>query len=520
MNFWKKLKETGIAMAPIVLLVLIIHVFFHKFQAGELIRFFISSFLIAVGEVLFLSGTDNSIMPMGEMVGNQAGTIKHVSILIIFAFMFGLFATVAEPDVNVLGTEAVILGFKVSKTAFMFIIGAGVGLFIAFSLIRILSSFSYKAVVMIVLLLLFIVSSFVPNNLVAVAFDAGGATTGIVTSPFLLAITAGICKHRSRKSHSDNFGVIGITSLGPILAILILSLLGTTGAVHVNEAKLSILGESLMSSIMAIAPLMLVFYLFDLLFIKLPKKKKLALAFGSFVTFTGLFLFLFGINFGFLHMGEAVGEFLGTVSTPVFFVICLLVGFVITFTEPAIRVLGAQVEDITQGNVTRNGVTISIAIAMMVAVLLAGIKIIFNIPILYILIVGYGLICLLMFFTPKTFTAIAFDSGGVASGPMTASFVLPLMLGFAESTSAGAEGFGLIAIVSMMPILVLNILGIVYRIKIIESNKQRERIALRIAYAERAYSNMDKLEEEYSKRHANVEVLDEDEEETKEIILD
>ena len=344
MNFWKKFKETYLSIAPIVLLVLFVHVFFHAFEAKLLINFFISSVLIAIGEVLFLSGTDNSIMPMGEMVGNSAGTMKNLFVLIAFSVIFGVFATVAEPDVNVLAQEAMLLGIKVSKTVFMFIIGAGVGAFIALSLLRIVKSISYKAVIAACLFVCFAVAYFVPNSLMALAFDAGGATTGIVTSPFLLAVTAGITKNKSQKSHSDNFGVIGLTSLGPILAILILSLFGTTNGAVEQIAEISLLLDTFMSCLLAILPLLLVFYLFDAFFIKLPKRKKLGLAIGSLVTFSGLYLFLFGINFGFLAMGEEFGVFLGTCPVPVFMIICLFVGFVIAFTEPAVRVLGAQVD--------------------------------------------------------------------------------------------------------------------------------------------------------------------------------
>ena len=522
MEFLKKLRDTCLTMAPIVLIVLFVHVFFVRIDVDLLIRFLFSALLIAVGEVLFLSGTDNSIMPMGEMVGNSAGTMKHVGVLVFFAFIFGFFATIAEPDVNVLATEVGVLGLSVPKTIFMFIIGAGVGLFVALALLRIMKSVSYKVLVFAILAICFVVAYFVPKSLIAVAFDAGGATTGIVTSPFLLAITAGITKNMSKKSHSDNFGVNGLASLGPVLAVLVMSLCATGEKAEAVIQNIEPLLDSLMSSLLAIVPLVAVFYLFDILFIKLPRKKKINLALGSMITFFGLFLFLFGINFGFLEMGEEVGRILSGVSEPVFLIICVVVGFVITFTEPAIRVLGAQVEDITQGNITRNGVTIALAISMCFAVLLAGLKIIFDLDIMVILTVGYGLACLLMLFSSKTFTALAFDSGGVASGPMTASFVLPLMLGFAEGTGNAGGGFGLIAIVGMMPVIVLGVLGVVYKLKVAGHAQRMQRIALRISYAERAYSNMDKLEEEYNRRHRDVSTDDDSKLESAgaEVVLD
>lgn len=499
MNFWKKLKETILCMIPIILIVVILYTFVFKFEPDLLVRFIISAILIAVGEVLFLTGIENSIMPMGEFVGNSSSSMKHIFVLIFFAFIFGLFATVAEPDLQVLASESVVLGLPVGETAFMFIIGAGVGLFIALALFRILKSISFKALLMIVLVLCFTISSFLPDSLIAISFDAGGATTGIVTSPFLLAITAGITRNKSSKSHSDNFGVIGLTSLGPILAMLVLSLFAGNANTAVRmAADLHILLDTLISCLMAIIPLVLVFFLFEMLFIKLPKKKKNALLFGAFVTFTGLYLFLFGIDFGFLETSEVIGSILAGGSNVIFLLLCLILGFSICFTEPAVRVLSAQVEDITQGNISRRGVLVAIAIAMMFAVFIAGLKIIFNIKTFYILLIGYALIILLMIFTPKTFTAVAFDSGGVASGPMTSAFVLPLMIGYASGMGNIGEGFGLIAIVSMMPILVIELLGLVYKIKLASKEKHSYAVALRIAYGADAYSNMDELEEEYN----------------------
>ena len=500
MNFWKKLKETFLCLVPIVMIVIVVYAYIFQFEADLVIKFIASTILIAVGEVLFLTGIDNSIMPMGEFVGNSSGTLKHIFTLIFFAFIFGLFATIAEPDVQVLASEAVILGIPISQTGFIFVIGAGVGLFVALALFRILKSISFKTLVFIILIMCFAVAAFLPDSLLAVAFDAGGATTGIVTSPFLLAISAGISRNKSTKSHSDNFGVNGLASLGPVLAMLVLSLFAGNSSNAVAQAnQIHILLDTLLSSLLAIIPLVAVFFIFDLCFIKLPKQKKRALIFGAFVTFVGLYLFLFGINFGFLPTGEKVGSILASESKVLFLIICLILGFFICYTEPAVRVLSAQVEDITQGNISKNGVMIAIAISMMMAIFVSGLKIIFDIPTFYILIAGYALALVLMLFSPNTFAAIAFDSGGVASGPMTSAFVLPLMIGFASGFGDAGSGFGVIAIVSMMPIIIINALGVVYHVKIKAHEKRSYKLALRIAYGADAYSNMDALVEEHER---------------------
>ncbi len=520
MDFLKKLRETALSIAPMVLVVVFIHFFVAPIELDLLIRFLFSGVLIAVGQVLFLSGTDNSIMPMGEMVGSASGTMKHTSVLLFFAFIFGLFATVAEPDVNVLATEVQGVGLAIPKIVFMFIIGAGVGFFVGLALLRIIKNVSYKLLVFSVMFVCFLVARFVPESMIAIAFDAGGATTGIVTTPFLIAITAGIAKNKGAKSHSDNFGVIGLTSLGPVLAVLFLSLFSSEESASVTAENLGALLDSLLSSVLAILPLVVVFYIFDILFIKLPRKKKIGLALGSMITFFGLFLFLFGINFGFLEMGETIGAVLSNVPVPVFIIFCVIIGFAIAFSEPAIRVLGAEVEDVTQANITRNGVTIAIAIAMVLSVILVVLKIVFEIDIFILLLAGYVISFVLMIFAPKTFAALAFDSGGVASGPMTASFLLPIMIGFAGAGGNSAGGFGLIAIVGMMPVFVLSVLGVVYRIKMTGKSKRDFKLALRISYAERAYSNMDKLEEEYNRRHMNSSLEDDGDEPSDCVVLD
>lgn len=503
MLFLKKLREVALSILPIALIVLVVHFGFYQFNVNVLINFFISLMVIAVGQVLFLTGVEGSVMEMGDYVGNSIVKFKNLGLYLVFAFLFGMLATVAEPDVQVLADQAGVLGLGVNKTLMIFLIGAGVGLAVAFALVRIIRKINYKVVMAMALLLVFAICAFIPDSLLALAFDAGGATTGIVTSPFLLAITAGVCKNKSASigdSSSDSFGVIGIASLGPILVMSILSLIthftGTT-AVVAESASYGVLLDVLVDSTFAILPLILLFYLFDILFLKLPAKKKIALGIGSVITYGGLFLFLFGIEFGFMTMGNELGKFLAGQSDIVILVISVLLGFIITFTEPAVRVLGAQVEDVTHGSFSRKSVVAAIAIAMAIAILIAALKVVYNINTLYILAPGYAIILILMIFSQKTFTGIAFDSGGVASGPMTVAFVLPIMTGLAEMTGSALSGFGLIGIVSMMPIIVLQFIGSFYFIKLRSEERKRFAIALRVAYGEDQYSEITNLEIEY-----------------------
>lgn len=492
MLFAKKLKEVTISIVPIVAIILLLHFFVCPFPEDILIKFLISCLLLSVGQVLFLTGVDSTIMPMGEMVGSSSKKVSTFFLFLLFAFLFGMFATIAEPDVQVLCQEIVVMGvIKINKTFLLFIFGAGVGLFVAFGLLRIVKKVPIKALYLISLALIFLMASFVPESFVAIAFDAGGSTVGIVTTPFLLSLTAGIVD-RSSKNQNDNFGVVGIAGLGPVIAILLLSLILPRGGVAIVESEAyNIFVEVLYNTIMAIVPLVGIFYIFEIIYIKLPKAKKRTLALGVVVTFVGLYMFLFGINYGLTELSNEMGKMLSEQNIGVIIAVYVVFAFAIVFTEPSIRVLGSQIEAETQGNINRKVVNVAIAVAMMLAVSLSAVRIYFNISIWYFLGIGYGLIVLLMAFSPGLFVSIAFDSGSVASGPMATALLMPAMVAM---SSTSAEGFGFIAFVSMMPVIVLETLGVIYNIKIYGIKKNKYKVAVRVAYGADKYSNMDKLE--------------------------
>lgn len=521
--FLLKVKDVGLSILPILLVVLVLHFFCADFDSVLLGKFIISFFVIILGEVLFLSGVDGSIMQMGEMVGNSVNRFSKFAVVLLFAFIFGLFATVAEPDLNVLSNQVSSLGLiNVSKFLFIFTVGAGVGAFVALALFRIVQGINYKLLILAVFVVVFILCALVPNSIVAIAFDAGGATTGIITSPFLLALSAGIAKNKNRISHSDNFGVIGIASLGPILAILFLSIItmGKSGSDVLSVSlNLNIFIDVLLNALFALIPLIIVFSIFSICFLKISRKKKISLSIGVLITFVGLYLFLFGIDFGMIEMGKAVGEFISKQSNTFVIIVSVVIGFLITFAEPAVRVLGAQVEEVTQGNIRRRFVIVAIAIAMMLAVCISSLKILYDIPTIYILLVGYLLVLILMPFSNSTFVSIAFDSGGVASGPMSVAFILPIMLGIASSMGVVADGFGLIAIVGMMPIITIEFIGVFYGAKLTVLSRKEHKKALRISYGLNMYSNIDSLEEAYNRRQALKKMQQESAEEFQEKIL-
>lgn len=511
--FLLKIREVLLSILPIILIVLFMHFCFADFSFNLLIKFLISVLIIVLGEVLFLTGVDGSVMEMGNLVGGSVNKFSKLTVILFFAFIFGLFATIAEPDLSVLSSQILASGaLNIPKFLFIFIVGAGVGAFVAFALFRIVKSINYKFVIYAIYICIILTAIFASDSVLAIAFDAGGATTGIITSPFLLALSSGVAQNKNNKLGSDNFGVIGIASTGPILAVLFLSLISSGSPAEVikeNALELNIFLDVLINAMLAIIPLIVVFFTFNALFLKVSKKKKANLIIGSVITFIGLYLFLLGIDFGMIEMGKAFGEFLSTKSNLFIVLICLLLGFLITFTEPAVRVLGSQVEEVSQGNIRAKLVTYAIAIALMIGVTISALKVIFDFSIWYIIGIGYGLILLLLPFSSSTFVAIAFDSGGVASGPMSAAFILPLMLGLADSSGNVADGFGLIASVGMMPILVLEVLGVAYKLSQKINAEREHKKALRISYGIDVLSNIEALEEAYNRRQ-NLKKLEED----------
>ncbi len=502
MQLLKKFRDTLLALLPIMVIVLVIHLFFYHIATETLIKFYVSVLLICIGEALFLTGVDSTIMPMGDLMVGSVNKASKFFIFLLFAVIFGICATVAEPDVTIFTEQIISSGILVSKSLFIFSIGAGVGIFVAFGILRIIKNIELKYVYIVLFALIFLLGTQVKTEYIALAFDAGGATTGIITAPFLLAIATGISSKFTKNKDSKNvFGMVGMASLGPILAVLLFFICYSpkidSGAISIQNVSLII--SVLSNASLAILPLAFVFFVYDLILIKLPAKRKLRFLIGLVLTFVGLFLFLFGIEFGISKMGTIIGQYISSLKPAVIVALSIVLGFVITFTEPSVIVLGKQVQNTTNGNIPYVVVIISIASAMSIAIMLSALKIIYQINFFYIILIGYAIALILMFFVPEIFTGLAFDSGGVASGPMTSAFILPIMIALASQTSNPVDGFGLIGIVGMCPIVVLQFLGLIYRFQIIGKVKKDQKKALRISYSMDMYSNMEQLEAEYKK---------------------
>jgi len=441
---------------------------------------------VVIGQSLFLIGLNLSILPVGEVMGKNLIKLKKIVWIIFFGLFFGLLATVAEPALAVLARQTHLLIEEVNETLFIWIMGAGIGVFVALSLWRIVKNISIKVVFAVLYLLLFVMIFFVPQEFVALAFDGSGATTGDISVPFILALGMGVSATLSKRNDDDDiFGIIGIASVGPILTIFIYGMvmekihggippvgIYDPGAIGTNFFQILI--SNLGGVSLAIFPMLLVFLPFQFFLIKMPKNDFIKVIWGIFPVFIGLLIFLSSIDFGFAFAGKYMGEVFLEAHRPEWFRWLLLplsfiLGAAITLTEPAVTVLGEKLEVITNGKITRILIRFTLALGIGVAAMLAVVKILTETNILWYLAPLYGLALIMMKFTPRLFVGLAFDSGGVTGGALSSAMLTPLCLGIAQAVAAQAgpsaqsvltNGFGIIAFISVTPLIAVQLLGI------------------------------------------------------------
>lgn len=493
MGLLKKLKETTISVIPIMAIMLLLTFTVAPVHSNLLARFLIGGVLLIIGLALFLQGVEIGIQPIGELIGAALTSKRKLFLLLVSAFAIGFLVTIAEPDIQVFGDQIHNTFNNVEKIKIILTIGLGVGLFLMFGLLRTILNVPLKIICLIFYTSLFAIAFISPSPFIGIAFDSGGATTGPMTVPFVMAIGFGVSSVRANskastysESNDDNdFGLTGITSIGPILAVLICSIIfyansnlcdskqsaETLSSVEGISIFLEIFPEILKESISSIIPLIILLVLFQVSLLKLPPIRLARICFGLVWSFFGLTIFLIGVNGGFTQAGYQLGLTLGekACSFGNWWIILLvssglLIGAIVVCAEPAVWVLTEQVENLSNGTIKRRIMLIFLAIGAAIAIGLAILRSVYNFSLLSLLIPGYSIAMILMIFSPPHFTAIAIDSGGVASGPITSTFVLSLTLGVAEAASHGNDIFGVIALVAMMPLISIQILGIIYKI--------------------------------------------------------
>ncbi|MBR7117434.1 MAG: DUF1538 domain-containing protein [Clostridia bacterium] len=472
--FLKKIKESLVSVVPIVAIVFVLNLTpLVNFTNEEIIAFLVSAVFLIVGISLFNQGADLAMTPIGEHIGSGLSKLKSLALLISVCFLMGILITVAEPDLTVLANQVSAI---IDGTVLILTVGIGVGLFLAIAVMKIVFRKPLSSMLMFFYLLLFAFSAILielgGRSLIPLSFDSGGVTTGPITVPFIMALGVGIASTIGGKNAGENsFGLIALCSVGPMLAVLILGCTASgsmsdvvpdyvlnTGFGHILHTLL----ETAKEVVLALGLIVIFFVILQLLVLKLPKKRLIQITFGILYTFAGLVLFLSAVKIGFMPIGYKLGVEMS--DNPVFLaVFSFVIGLVVVLAEPAVHVLNRQVEDITEGTVSRKSMMIALSIGVGLSICLSIIRIIFNFSILYYLIPGYAISLGLSFFVPGLYTAIAFDSGGVASGPLTSSFILPFAVGACYALQ-GSEGiltnaFGVVAMVAMAPLITIQLLG-------------------------------------------------------------
>jgi len=465
-----KIKESFFSILPIFLLVIFLHLTFVPLDNKMLISFLGGSLFLIIGMALFTLGADNAMMPMGNKVGAYISKHKKLLFLIVVCFLLGTFITLAEPDLKVLADQA---SYLPSMTLIV-TVSVGVGLFLVLAALRIVFKIRLSALLILSYLIVFIITVFIPQEFIPLSFDSGGVTTGPITVPFIMALGIGIASvNGDEDSKNDSFGLIGLCSIGPILSVLLLSLFFKNGnSEYIVESSSFNIWEYIVlyseEILIALSPIVILFFVFQIFFLKIPKKSLIKIIISIMYTFMGLVLFLVGVNYGFSSVGTYLGEQIASVNKWVLLPLGMLMGLLTILAEPAVYVLNKQVEEISNGLISKKSLTISLALGVSIAVGLAMLRIILDISILYILIPGYLIALIMTFFTPKLFTAIAFDSGGVASGPVAATFILPFAIGACATigNSIVLDAFGLVSFIALTPLISIQFLGIIYNYKI------------------------------------------------------
>ena len=475
----EKVYESIAAVLPITAIVLILSISIAPLTPGTWTLFFFGALLLIFGMGLFTLGVDMSMIPMGEGIGVMMSKAKKYAIPLIICFVLGVVITIAEPDLTVLANQV----SSIPNMVLILTVAVGVGLFLMLAQIRIRKQIPLSYLLVFFYVIIFILAFIIPKNFVPVSFDSGGVTTGPITVPFIMALGIGMASVRSDKNSStDSFGLTALCSVGPILAVMILgicykpedaaytpvSLLELDTTKEVAQEFLRAFPHYAEEVAIAIVPIIIMFLIFQAISRRFHKHQIIRIVLGIIYTYIGLVMFLTGVNVGFMPAGQFIGQSLAGGSTPFLLIpIGALIGYYIVKAEPAVRVLTKQVEEITNGSISQKSLGTALSVGIAVSVGLAMLRILTGLSIMYFLVPGYAISLIMTFFVPQIFTGIAFDSGGVASGPMTTTFLLPLAMGACEAAGGNilTDAFGIVAMVAMTPLLTIQLMGLYSKIK-------------------------------------------------------
>lgn len=474
----EKIRESLVSVLPIIAIVTLLCLFLVPMQPTLLLTFLIGALMIVVGLGLFSLGAERSMTIIGSKIGTALTKIGKLPVIILVAFALGVAVTVAEPDLQVLADTVP----NIDKTVLLAAVGIGVGFFMVVCMMRILYGINLRWVLLGCYIVIFVLAAFTDREFLCIAFDSGGVTTGPMTVPFILALGVGISHVRSdRRAEADSFGLVALCSIGPILSVLLLGFFGSgsgeaAGITPVHFDSTTGIGTAFLRELpvymkeMAVAmlPIVAIFLLFQLFVFRMNLRSFGKIFVGIVYTYVGLVLFLTGVNVGFSNLGAELGAALIESSMEWLLIpLAALLGWFIISAEPAVTVLEKQIEEVSAGAIPGKAIKVSLSVAIALAMALAMLRVVTGISILWFLVPGYAIALGLSFFVPDIYTAIAFDSGGVASGPMTATFMLQFMMGVSIALGGNVltDAFGIVAMVAMMPLLSIQMVGFYYQIK-------------------------------------------------------
>ncbi len=482
----EKTMESLSAVLPITFIVLLLSVILIPMDLGTISLFMCGSVLLIIGMGFFQLGAELAMTPLGEGIGVQISKSKTLAMITAIGFVMGVLITISEPDLQVLAEQVP----SIPNQTIVWTVAIGVGIFLALAIVRILFQISLSSMLMVLYLVLIVGSFFVPKSFIAVAFDSGGVTTGPMTVPFIMAMGVGLASVRSDKNAaSDSFGLVALSSVGPILAVLVLGCFFNPGAGHYESGiipELETTQDLAMEFLhnfphyikevsVSVLPIVGMFFIFQMLTRRYQFLQIRRIVMGFIYTMLGLMLFLCGVNVGFAPVGTLLGREMASLSMKWLIVpVGMLIGYYIVKAEPAIQVLNHQVETVTNGAISAGSMNLCMSIGVSVSVGLAMFRVLTGLPIQWIIVPGYLIALVLSRFVPPIFVGIAFDSGGVASGPMTSTFLLPLSIGACAAVGGDlmTDAFGVVALVAMTPLIAIQIMGLIYKLKTKDSAEE------------------------------------------------
>lgn len=471
----EKIKESAISVLPILVIVAILCLFVTPVSPALMLAFLIGALMIIVGMGIFTLGAETSMTVIGNRIGASLTKSKKLWLILLVSFILGLAVTVSEPDLQVLAETVP----HIDNMVLILTVGIGVGFFLMICMLRIFLGIKLRWLLLIFYGLVFLLAAFSDPDYLAIAFDSGGVTTGPMTVPFILALGVGVANMRSdRDAGADSFGLVALCSIGPILFVLILGFLypnadAVTNITMVDWSSTTEIGHSYIESIphymletaIALLPIVGIFLLFQFVSFKMSARPFFKICWGILFTYVGLVLFLTGVNVGFSSLGVMLGSELYEGWTRYLLIpLAMCLGWFIISAEPAVYVLEKQIESVSSGAIPGKAIKYSLSIAISIAMGIAMLRVLTGISLMWFVIPGYAIALILTFFVPDIYTAIAFDSGGVASGPMTATFMLQFMIGVCTAAGGNVltDAFGIVATVAMMPLISIQIVGFIY----------------------------------------------------------